>query len=120
MAIRPEVIKRGATHVFPVEVYEDPDTLVSGAEAVRAVLKAAPDAVEPGDAAPDAAVLALEWRSPLGAGLQKGWLCTLSSGQSEALAAGTYVFDFRMTLAGGIVYSRTVLVLLTERVTEAA
>lgn len=89
----------------------------------RAVLKAAVDGAQPGDAAAEAAVFDAAYVAnidPDDTGSKPAWLLTLSAAVSEALSAGDYVADARIVRTSDVIQTSSLLVIIEERVTEAA
>lgn len=89
---------------------------------VRVALKATRLGRPPGDAAAEAAVLTTEWTAQVDPDVETsgpGWIATLAAADSEALAAGVYAMDARITLGADVIQSDPVRVTVAERVTEA-
>lgn len=111
--------KRGGTISLALRVDSGS---VAGASC-RAVLKSAVYGAEPGDDAPDAAVFDVAYVAnidPDDVTSKPAWMLTLSATASAALSAGAYVADARIVRSSDVIQTSSLLVIIEERVTEAA
>lgn len=109
----PFIFQRGETIALALDaVTGDPLSVTAISAAMKMV---APGRTGVNAGAPVAALFAISPRAVQGE-TPPGWNLTVDAARSAALAAGSYLADARLTVAGGVVITESVAISLRESV----